>query len=95
MRIQRGLPGDKRSKLRSPGSTVQVLYTHTGQWDSGTIGNYGHGNIRGNNGVWDNSDGRTIAAIVLTDKRQVTMQRRTMGTTWEVNCPEKEREALG
>ena len=32
----------------------------------------------------------TIGAIVLTNKGQVTMQRRTMGTTREVNCPEKE-----
>ena len=32
----------------------------------------------------------TIGAIVLMKKGQVTMQRRTMGMMWEVNCPEKE-----
>ena len=32
----------------------------------------------------------TMGAIVLTSKGQVTIQQRTMGTTWEVNCPEKE-----
>ena len=36
----------------------------------------------------------TMGAIVLTNKGQVTMQRRTMGTTREVNCPEKEIGAL-
>ena len=47
MRIQQGLPGDKRLKLRSSGSKVWVLYIFMGQWESGTIGNYGHGNSRG------------------------------------------------
>ena len=54
------------------------------------MGNYGRGNGRENNSVQDNSDMGIIGAIVLTDKGQVTMQRRTMGTTREVNCPEKE-----
>ena len=90
MRIQRGLPGDKRSKLRSPGSEVRVLYTCTGQWVPRTIGNYGPGNTRENNSIQDNSDMGTIGAIVLMNKGWVTMQWRTMGTTWEVNCPEKE-----
>ena len=57
------------------------------------MGNYGRGNGRENNSVQDNSDMGTIGAIVLTDKGQVTMQRRTMGTMWEVNCLEKEMEA--
>ena len=35
----------------------------------------------------------TMGAIVLTNKGQVTMQRRTMETMREVNCPEKEMEA--
>ena len=61
-----------------------------GQWVPRTIGNYGHGNGRENNSIWDNIDMGTMGAIVLTSKGQVTMQRRTMGTTWEVNCPEKE-----
>ena len=90
MRIQRGLPGDKRSKLRSPGSKVWVLYTCTGQWVPRTIGNYRRGNARENNSIQDNSDMGTIGAIVLTNKGQVTMQQRTMGTTREVNRPEKE-----
>ena len=34
----------------------------------------------------------TIGAIVLMNKGQVTMQWRTMGTTQEVNCPEKDME---
>ena len=58
------------------------------------MGNYGRGNGRENNSVQDNSDMGTIGAIVLTDKGQVTMRQRTMGTTWEVNCLEKEMEAL-
>ena len=90
MRIQQGLPGDKRSKLKSPGSKVQVLYTCTGQWVPRTIGNYGCGNTRENNSVQDNSDMGTIGAIVLTNKGRVTMQQRTMGKMWEVNCLEKE-----
>ena len=92
MRIQQGLPGDKRSKLKSPGSKVQVLYTCTGQWVPRTIGNYGRGNTRENNSVQGNSDMGTIGAIVLMNKGQVTMQWRTMGTTQEVNCLEKEIE---
>ena len=36
----------------------------------------------------------TMGAIVLMNKGQVTMQQRTMGTTQEVNCPEKEMEVL-
>ena len=90
MRIQQGLPGDKRLKLKSPGSKVQVLYTCTGQWVPRTIDNYGRGNTRENNSVQDNSDRGTIGAIVLTNKGRVTMQRRTIGTTREVNRPEKE-----
>ena len=58
------------------------------------MGNYGRGNGRENDSVQDNSNMGTIGAIVLMDKRQVTMQRRTMGTTREVNCLEKEMEAL-
>ena len=57
------------------------------------MGNYGRGNGRENNSVQDNSDMGTIGAIVLTDKGQVTMQRRTMGMMREVNCLEKEMEA--
>ena len=57
------------------------------------MGNYGRGNGRENNSVQDNSDMGTIGAIVLMDKGQVTMQQRTMGTTREVNCLEKEMEA--
>ena len=49
------------------------------------------------------TQGRTIAygtiatweqweLLYLADKGQVTMQWRTMGTTWEVNCLEKEIE---
>ena len=57
------------------------------------MGNYGRGNGRENNSVQDNSDMGTIGAIVLTDKGQVTMQWRTMGTTREGNCLEKEMEA--
>ena len=72
MRIQRGLPGDKRSKLKSPGSKVQVLYTCTGQWVPRTIGNYGHENGRENNSIRDNSDMGTMGAIVLMNKGQVT-----------------------
>ena len=73
MRIQQGLPGDKRSKLRSPGSKVQVFYTHMKQWECETVSNYGHKNSRGTNGIWNNSNRRTIGAAVLMDKRQVTM----------------------
>ena len=80
-------------KLKSPGSKVQVLYTCTEQWVPRTIGNYGCRNRRENNSVQDNSDKGTIGAIVLTNKGQVTMHRRTMGTTQEVNCSEKEMEA--
>ena len=58
------------------------------------MGNYGRGNGRENNSVQDNSDMGTIGAIVLMNKGQVTMQQRTMGTTQEVNCPEKEMEVL-
>ena len=43
-----------------------------------------------NNSVQDNSDMGTIGAIVLMNKGWVTMQRRTMGMTREVNHPEKE-----
>ena len=64
-----------------------------GQWVPRTMGNYGRRNRRENNSVQDNSDMGTIGAIVLMDKGQVTMQRRTMGTTREVNCLEKEMEA--
>ena len=69
MRIQRGLPRDKRSKLKSPGSKVQVLYTCTGQWVPRTIGNYGHRNRRENNSVQDNSDMGTMGVIVLRGQR--------------------------
>ena len=81
MRIQQGLPGDKRLKLRSPGSEVWILYTCTEQWVPRTMGNYGHGNERGNNRVWDNSNKGTIGAIVLMGVGQVTMQLRTTGMT--------------
>ena len=57
------------------------------------MGNYGRENGRENNSVQDNSDMGTMGAIVLMNKGQVTMQRRTMGTTREVNCLEKEMEA--
>ena len=45
------------------------------------MGNYGHGNERGNNRVWDNSNKGTIGAIVLMGVGQVTMQLRTTGMT--------------
>ena len=35
--IQQGLPGDKRSKLRSPGSKLQSLYMCTGPWEQRTM----------------------------------------------------------
>ena len=81
-------------KLKSPGSKVQALYTCTEQCQLRTIGNYGHGNRRENNSIQDNSNMGTMGAIVLMNKGQVTMQQRTMGTTQEVNCPEKEMEVL-
>ena len=63
VRIQWGLPGDKRLKLRSPGSKGQVLYTCKQQGETGTIGNYDPSNRRGNNGYKDNSERGTRGAI--------------------------------
>ena len=48
--------GDKRSKLRSPGSEGQVLYTCRQQGKTGTIGNHDCGNKSDNNGYKDNSN---------------------------------------
>ena len=35
--IEWGLPGDKRSKLRSPGSKLQSLYMCAGPWEQRTM----------------------------------------------------------
>ena len=55
-KVQWGLHGDKRSKLRSPGSEGQVLYTCRQQGETRTISNHDHGNRSDNNGYKDNSD---------------------------------------
>ena len=71
--IQWGSPGDKRSKLESPGSRLQSLYTCAGPWERSTMVTTVVGTERENIGVGNNSNRKQqgnngeTGAIVLGD----------------------------